>query len=326
MSDFTKSFLKSRLRTTAYLLVIQVLIYGTLLLSGVNKSQILYPAYLTFFAYVVFMVSDYLKQRKKYFDLEQVINHAEVTLEDMPPFEDVTEEKYQELIIKLHQICREQENQVNDSRKEMLEFVTLWTHQVKTPLTASLLLSQELDGEHRELIESRLYEIQQYCDVILQYLRVEGEGTDYAFEKCEARSIVNQAVKYFARIFISKGLSVKVDVPEKVFLVTDEKWLVFALQQIISNALKYTEKGTITIDMPTPESIRVSDTGVGICEEDIPRIFERGYTGFNGRKDKKATGIGLFLVKNIMEKMGGSVEVESEKDKGTSVTLNLTKL
>ena len=173
MSDFTKSFLKSRLRTTAYLLVIQVLIYGTLLLSGVNKSQILYPAYLTFFAYVVFMVSDYLKQRKKYFDLEQVINHAEVTLEDMPPFEDVTEEKYQELIIKLHQICREQENQVNDSRKEMLEFVTLWTHQVKTPLTASLLLSQELDGEHRELIESRLYEIQQYCDVILQYLRVE---------------------------------------------------------------------------------------------------------------------------------------------------------
>ena len=326
MSDFTKSFLKSRFRTTAYLLVIQILIYGTLLLSGVSLRQILYPAYLTLFVYAVFMISDYFRRRKKCAELEQMINHAEVTLEDLPLAEGVTEEKYQELVLKLHQICREQENQVNDSRKEMLEFVTLWTHQVKTPLTATLLLTQELEGEHKELIESRLYEIQQYCDVILQYLRMEGEGNDYAFAKCEVKSMVNQAVKYFARIFISKGLSVKVDVPEGVYLVTDEKWLVFALQQIISNALKYTDEGTVTIDMPSPESIRVSDTGVGICAEDIPRIFERGYTGFNGRKDKKATGIGLFLVKNIMEKLGGSVEVESEKDKGTSVTLNLTKM
>ena len=208
----------------------------------------------------------------------------------------------------------------------MQEFITLWTHQVKTPLTALELMAQELDMADQTAVRNRLFEIEQYCDMILQYLRIDGKGSDYVLQEYQIRSIVNQSVKYFSRVFISKGISVKVEIPEENTIVTDEKWLVFALKQIISNALKYTNEGCITIDMPDSNSIRVTDTGIGISQQDLPRIFERGYTGYNGRKDKKATGIGLFLVKTIIEKLNGRVIIESEPGKGTSVTCNLTNL
>lgn len=165
--------------------------------------------------------------------------------------------------------------------------------------------------------------IEQYCDSILQYLRIEGEGSDFLLEEYPVKPMVNQAVKYFARSFIGKGLSIKIDIPEGQTLVTDEKWLVFVLKQVLSNALKYTKEGGITITMPRTNIICISDTGIGISREDLPRITERGYTGYNGRMDKKATGIGLFLVDTIMKKLGGSVEITSELGQGTNVYLTI---
>ena len=154
--------------------------------------------------------------------------------------------------------------------------------------------------------------------MMLQYLRLEGGGNDYVLADYSVKDMVNQAVKYFARIFISKGISVKIQVDESRKVVTDEKWMVFVLKQLISNALKYTSKGEICISFDNDELL-IKDSGIGIAEEDLPRIFDRGYTGYNGRKDKKATGLGLYLTKQILDRLNHKIEIDSQIGVGTRV-------
>lgn len=308
------------------ILLWQGLLFLTFYLSGSKGEQLLYPMWLSLFVIIVYGVYDYIDKRAKHIKLEAAMEHIDLTAENLPAAVGIVERDYQQLIGILLEDGKNTKSRYSQLNQDTTEFITLWTHQVKTPLTALQLAMQELDAPDKGALTARLFEIEQYCDMILQYLRLEGSGTDYVLEKYQVRSMVNQSVKYFSRTFISKGLAVKVDIPEDAYIVTDEKWVVFALKQIISNALKYTERGMITIDMPAANSIRVTDTGIGISQEDLPRIFERGYTGFNGRRDKKATGIGLFLVKTIIEKLSGTVVIDSELGKGTSVTCNLTKL
>jgi signal transduction histidine kinase len=146
---------------------------------------------------------------------------------------------------------------------------------------------------------------------------------DYVLKAYSVREMVNQSVRYFARLFISRGISLRVEIPKECRIVTDEKWMVFVLKQLMSNALKYTPEGSITIDMPDTCHIRIADTGIGIAPEDLPRIFDRGYTGYNGRRDKKATGLGLFLVKNILTQLGAEIEVRSKVEQGTEVWIGI---
>ena len=108
-------------------------------------------------------------------------------------------------------------------------------------------------------------------------------------------------------------------------VLTDEKWLVFVLEQLLSNALKYTRSGRISIHMEGKELV-VEDTGIGIQAEDLPRVFEKGFTGYNGRTDKKSTGIGLYLCKSVMDKLRHQIRIESEVGIGTKIYLNLTRL
>ena len=138
------------------------------------------------------------------------------------------------------------------------------------------------------------------------------------------KDMVNQAVKYFARTFISKGISVNIDIPDNARVITDEKWFVFVLKQLISNALKYTKQGSVSIKFFDDNVLIIEDTGIGIVPEDLPRIFERGYTGYNGRKDKKATGLGLYLTKQILTSLNHQIEVRSVQGKGTKVTLKFS--
>lgn len=244
-----------------------------------------------------------------------------MTLENLPHAETLLEKDYQELIKELNLKKNQNINEILTSRRDAMEYVTLWTHQVKTPLTALQLFSSELTDPAKTEILSRLFEIEQYADMMLQFLRLEGDSMDYVLKEYPIKSMVNQAVRYFARIFISKGISVKIDLAKEAVVVTDEKWMVFVLKQLISNALKYTSKGEIRISMPTFKTLLIEDTGIGIADEDLPRIFERGYTGYNGRMDKKATGLGLFLVKRILTGLNQEIRITSKVNEGTKVFL-----
>ena len=207
-------------------------------------------------------------------------------------------------------------------RQDMLEYYTLWVHQVKTPLSAIKLILQSGQGADDEALLQELFKVERYVEMVLGYLRMETMSADLRLETCSAHDIVAQAVKKFAPQFIYRKLTL--NFPEfQNQILTDEKWLTFAVEQILSNALKYTKSGTISISMDERDVLTVADTGAGISPEDLPRIFERGFTGFNGRQDKTSSGLGLYLTKQILDKLNTPIEITSTPGKGTTVRLFL---
>lgn len=215
------------------------------------------------------------------------------------------------------------------SRKfsDMEEYITLWSHQMKTPITAIGLLLQEINDPAQSKLKEQVLEMERYVDTILQYMRLDTMNSDLLLREYSLMSIVKQAVKYYSKSFIGKRISLDLKDFDTV-VVSDEKWLLFVIKQIISNALKYTEKGNIIIDVISEKTLIIEDTGIGISSEDIPRIFERGFTGYNGRMDKKSTGIGLYLSKQILDELGHEIIVSSQPKLGTRVEIkfNLTKV
>lgn len=161
-------------------------------------------------------------------------------------------------------------------------------------------------------------------EMVLGYLRTEDMASDIRFEEVDMDSLIREQIHKFARIFIGKKLSLEYqEVSETV--LTDEKWLGFVLGQILSNALKYTKKGKISIyvSKSRPHTLVIEDTGIGIRAEDLPRVFEKGFTGYNGREENRSTGIGLYLCGKIMKRLDHGIRIESELGKGTKVFLEL---
>ncbi|WP_306770895.1 HAMP domain-containing sensor histidine kinase [Emergencia sp. 1XD21-10] len=208
---------------------------------------------------------------------------------------------------------------------DMIEYYTLWAHQIKTPIAAmDLLLQSEMPGVCRDQLVMELFKVEQYVEMVLQYLRLGADSTDFRIERQEIDKIIREVVKKYSTIFIKKKISLDYQgVDAKT--ISDEKWLSFVLEQVLSNALKYTPSGKISIymDKVLPCTLVIEDTGIGIQEEDLPRIFDKGYTGYTGRKDKKSTGIGLYLCRMIMNKLGHTMTIESQVGKGTKVKLGL---
>lgn len=167
--------------------------------------------------------------------------------------------------------------------------------------------------------------IEQYVDMVLCYLRLDSEDTDYMFQEYGMDGIVRQALHRFSSSFINGKIRLEYQ-PVKSRVLTDEKWLLFVIEQVLSNALKYTKSGgRIWIEEAEPGILCIGDTGIGIAPEDLPRIFEKGYTGYNGRCQKKASGIGLYLCSRICNRLGHRIWVSSAVGAGTRVYLDVRK-
>lgn len=317
-------FFRERIRGYLHALI-WIGIFGVLFaLYDISIKYIWYPTLLNLVFFVGYGIWDYRRYKKRYLQLIGMKNYIGITLKNLPEPIGGVEAVYQELLQEMMHTKNETINNLKAHLEENTEYVTLWAHQIKTPLTALQLVAGELEESQRGECYTRLFEIEQYQDMMLQYLRLEGDGNDYVLKSYTLLAMVNQSIKYFARIFIGKGIRVKVDIPEGVQVITDEKWLVFVLKQIISNGLKYTNKGEISIFVEQEKSLVIQDTGIGIAPEDIPRLFERGYTGYNGRKDKKASGLGLFLSKKILDNLNHSIAIQSSLDHGTKVKISFS--
>lgn len=207
------------------------------------------------------------------------------------------------------------------------DYYIMWTHQIKTPIAAMKLLLE--NGKEMEkngfYMREELFKIEQYVEMVLTFQRLESLSSDLVLREYDLYEMLRKTVKKFSILFINKGLSL--DLQEmRMRVVTDEKWFDFCLGQLISNSVKYTEQGCISI-RAREETERVvlcvEDTGIGIQPEDLPRIFERGFTGYNGRMEEKSTGIGLYLCHRIFDHLGITVKVESEAGKGTKMQLGI---
>lgn len=190
-----------------------------------------------------------------------------------------------------------------------------------------LLQSDDASGipETKELA-AELFSIEQYVEMALQFLRLGSSSTDYRFVSCELDDILRGVIRKFAPVFIRKKISLQYE-PVCRQITTDEKWLSFVLEQILSNALKYTKKGFIRIYMDEDQenTLVIEDSGIGINPEDLPRIFEKGYTGFNGRLDKRASGIGLYLCKRILTNLSFGITITSTPGEGTKAFLDFSQ-
>ena len=205
---------------------------------------------------------------------------------------------------------------------EMIDYFTMWAHQIKTPIAAMrLLIESETSDYDKELI-SQIFKIEQYVEMVLGYIKLDNLSSDLVLEKHSLSNIVKQCIRKHAPLFIKKNIALDFQEMDCTVL-TDEKWLVFAIEQLLSNALKYTNEGKISISIVNQERklLVIEDAGIGIASEDLPRVFEKGFTGYNGRLDKKATGIGLYLCKKVLDKLSHSIYITSEVNIGTRVEI-----
>lgn len=232
----------------------------------------------------------------------------------------------QELMLQLQGATaqiRELRESLSQKRTAQLDYYTLWVHQVKTPIAAMRLILQQTDDKNSGVLLGELFKIEQYADLALRYVRLNDIKSNTNISVCSLNTVCAAAVKKYALLFVYKNLGVNIDLPN-ITVPTDEQWLSFIVEQLISNAVKYTHKGGIKIYLQG-EDLVIEDSGIGIRSEDIPRIFEKGYTGYNGRLDSRASGIGLYLCKRTADSLGIGLKIESTLGKGTRALLRLPK-
>ena len=291
---------------------------------GIPLGPVLYADLLMLGITAVYLGYSYIRYRRKRRILKLWETNFRYSGEmEKPKGEGCFEETYLRIIENLEQDQqREREAWQNEQKKDR-EYYTRWSHQIKTPIAATNLLLSEKNLDVRA-VKRELFRIEQYADMALQYQRLEGESSDLVLEKVKLHKMVSQTLKKLSTIFVYKKLHVKLGDLEKE-IVTDEKWMCFILEQILTNAAKYTEEGgTIEIWLEQ-EVLCIRDNGIGIQEEDLPRIFEWGYTGYNGSLDKKSTGIGLSLTKEAAGLLQIGISMESQVGRGTTVFLNLAQ-
>lgn len=304
-----------------WLLALFVFIFIVLfLLSKVPVDLVGYGCLLCIVSALVVYIFSYIRFVQKMKTLDRVSEELLVTLEHMPLAEDGKDALYQKMVRKLYHAYGEQVQLMHEREQDIADYNVLWAHQIKTPISAMRLLIQS-EGGSRELLD-QIFRIEQYVEMVLNYHRLNSSSSDWLLQKQPLDGILRQSIRKYAKQFIGKKLSLQYEETDQIVL-TDEKWLCFVVEQILSNALKYTKNGGIHI-YTKGYRLYISDTGIGIQKSDLPRIFEQGYTGYNGRADKKSTGIGLYLCRQVCEKLGHRISVESEVGKGTTVCLDLS--
>ena len=284
----------------------------------------LYPTTLCAMIGLIAVIQDFRRVSRQHRSLSVIRSMADAMTLMLPEPEGIEDADYQEII---RLLCQEQSRRVSDMNlryQDMMDYYTVWAHQIKTPIASMRLHLNNEDSPLARQLSADLMRVEQYVQMVLMYLRLDSDSTDYVIREQELDDIVRQAVRKFAGEFIARKLKLNYE-PLDARVITDEKWLSFVVEQVLSNALKYTPSGSITICLEAPKTLCIRDTGIGIAPEDLPRIFEKGYTGYNGRTDKRASGLGLYLCRRICDALGHKISIRSTPGVGTTVSISLSQ-
>ena len=217
-----------------------------------------------------------------------------------------------------------------NQKDDLNAYFLMWLHQIKTPMTVSKLLLDKPDDTTNTKLKMQLMYIEQYINMAMNYLKMIDHSTDMDITEVNLDDIIKNLLKKYSLLFIHNHISLEYQ-SNLTYVISDSQWLTILIEQILSNALKYTENGKIAIQyLEEKHALEIRDTGIGIRSEDIPKIFDRGYSGFNGRMNEKSSGLGLYLARKISERLNFQIEVESKLSKGSIFRLvfptNLTKM
>ena len=324
------SYLKSRLAIVCLYLFITAVFLSLTALYGYGNAfwNMLYAVVIVVFFGALYAVFDYRKYRKKCLDLFTALVKGEERMQFLPEGGDVKEQLYRQMLMDVEQEKKRLCIAYDEKKKDMMDYYTMWIHQVKTPIAALRLLLLE-EGEKLE----ELFKIEQYAEMALTYARLESVSSDLLFQYCDVRNVVKQALKKHFVLFSRSGLSLHLE-EFSLRAVTDEKWLLFVVGQVLSNAVKYTPVGgniwfrIIGLKQRSSQfehiKIEVEDDGYGMTPEYLERIFDAFTRAENSTTNKvQGTGLGMAITKNIVELMGGTIDVSSEVNKGSLFRVDL---
>ena len=317
-------YLKQRRRVLIVGAVFCIVFAVSFLLYHLPMGAVIYPILLCATLGILIMVFDFLRVKREHEALNSIRSITDVIAESLPKIDGIKDEDYQQILRLLSEEQNNYRTQTNKKYADMIDYYTVWAHQIKTPIASMHLHLQNEDSALSRTLASDLRRIEQYVEMVLTFLRLNSESTDYVIREYDLDKIIKGAVRKFSADFIGRKLSLVYN-PVNTTVITDEKWLSFVIEQVLSNALKYTPVGSITITLENEKTLRIRDTGIGIAPEDLPRIFENGYTGYNGRADKKASGIGLYLCKRICNNLGHCITARSIVDVGTIIDIDLAQ-
>lgn len=318
------SYLRSHLSAVLLYLVFTGVFGIIFFLYRVELEAVLYAAGLCLLLLFIFVPFHFIRYYKKHKELQDLVQSKCLSMGQIPEGDNLIEEDYRSLLLEWIENTTREKNDLRIFKEESIEYYSTWAHQIKTPIAVMRLLLQEEDTQENQKLLIELSRIEQYVDMVLSYFRLDSTQKDLVIREYPLDEMIRGCIRKYASWFVMKGLRVQYEGTDCMVL-TDKKWLTFMIEQILSNAIKYTDEGTITITVESGPILYIEDTGIGIAKEDLPRIFEKGFTGYNGRADKKSTGIGLYLVKRTVDLLGTSVFVTSTPGKGSRFSIDLRK-
>lgn len=323
-----KDFIKERI--VFILINIGILAFTAALLSilKVDGYAIIFILVLNFIGILIFHINEYLKKRKYYNEFLCNIEKLDkkYLISEVMEEGDFLEGKI------LYDIIRQTDKSMNDevaslkiNNNEYREYIELWVHEVKTPIATCKLLIENNPSEITKSINEEVEKVENYIEQALFYTRSNTLEKDYIIKEINIKNCINSVIRKNANILIEKGIKIKIEDIDRI-VYTDIKWIEFILHQIISNSIKYMDKEISILNISCEEYkesiiLHISDNGIGMNEKDVIKAFEKGYTGENGRKFGKATGIGLYLCRKLSLKLGLSIKLKSEINKGTRVSI-----
>ena len=314
-----KSYIKKNLKIYLLLIIFIFIFVLIFYLYNLPFEALFYSGLLCFVAALIVSIIDFNNYRKSYIDLKYLESNILNSMEDLPKSLDIRVEYYQKIIERLHNEVEKLKIEDNKKMEDLADYYSMWIHQIKTPIAAInfLLDNEEIDVK---AFRQELFKIERYVEMVLTYIRLGSETSDYVITSINLDEVVRENIKKYATLFINKKIKLNY-VSHETYVISDKKWLGFAFEQLLSNAIKYTKSGgEISINISESKLI-IEDNGIGIYEEDLPRIFEQSFTGLNGRYEKKSSGLGLYLCKKTLDKLQHKIEITSEINKGTKVEI-----
>lgn len=274
-------------------------------------------------------------RKKKYFEIitERVKDLKEPWLiaELLPVSYTIEDEIYQELLRKVGSSAIEEIHKIEDEQKEYEDYIEQWIHEVKTPITSIHLMLEnrisENPGVKRDL-NVELSRLENDVELALYYARSEQIYRDYLIQKLNVRKVLLKVVNKNRTVIMNSSVAIDLDCDEALYAYGDEKWLVFMLTQVLLNAIKYKAEADAKVVMRAKRDnkkivLNIIDNGKGIKKEELPRIFDKGFTGSNGRDNEKSTGMGLYLVHKLCEKLEIDIEADSVYGEFTEISFSL---
>ena len=309
-------------------LMLFIIIASLMHFANVSSVIVFLVFCIWFLPLLTYMIIEYIKYRKYFNNVESILENLdkkyllpEVIKE--PNFIEGEEINY--ILKDLSRDMHEQVKYYRNMQEEYREYIEMWVHEIKTPIASTKLLIENNMNEVTRKIDTQIDRIENFVEQVLYYSRSDEVGKDYIIKKIDLGQVVRNVIKKNQRDFISKKISLQLGELDE-FIYSDTKWIEFILNQIIGNAIKYSKgkDDKIKIESTKIDSsvvLTIEDNGVGIVKKDINRVFEKGFTGENGRKFGKSTGIGLYLCKKLCNKLGIGLKIQSEKDMGTRVSI-----